>query len=100
MPQAQSFTNITPIQQAPPQTFTDVAPIGDQPGFLDKQIPLDSYKDATLSGVQSVGRGIRDAAKGVWNTIAAPPADSTEESIGALSPAALPLYRTLRSLGH
>jgi hypothetical protein len=36
MPQAQSFTNITPIQQAPPQSFTDVTPIGDAPpsGFL------------------------------------------------------------------
>ena len=35
MPQAQSFTNITPIQATSPQTFTDVTPIGDQPqGFL------------------------------------------------------------------
>lgn len=35
MAQAQSFTNITPIQSTSPQTFTNVTPIGDQPqGFL------------------------------------------------------------------
>ena len=41
-------------------------------GFLDKEIPLDSYKNATLSGVQSIGRGIRSAGEGIYNTIAHP----------------------------
>lgn len=41
-------------------------------GFLDKSIPLDSYSNATLSGVQSIGRGARDAATGLWNVIAHP----------------------------
>ncbi|HXM63726.1 MAG TPA: hypothetical protein VN950_22890 [Terriglobales bacterium] len=41
-------------------------------GFLDKDIPLDSYKDATLSGVQSIGRGVRDAVTGVGHMIAHP----------------------------
>jgi hypothetical protein len=40
----------------------------EQPGFLDKEIPLTSYGNATLSGVQSIGRGIRGAAKAVGET--------------------------------
>lgn len=39
-----------------------------QPGFLDREIPLDSYKNATLSGVQSIGRGFRDAGRGLVQT--------------------------------
>lgn len=43
-----------------------------QPGFLDKDIPLDSYGNATLSGVQSIGRGLRGAFQGIEQTIAHP----------------------------
>jgi KTSC domain len=71
-----------------------------QPGILDREIPLDSYTHATESGLQSIGRGLRDAAKGTWDTIAAPPKDKTETAVSAFGPAALPLYRTLRGLGH
>lgn len=41
-------------------------------GFLDRDIPLDSYKHATLSGVQSIGRGMRDTAQGIVNTVRHP----------------------------
>lgn len=41
-------------------------------GFLDKDIPLDSYTNATLSGVQSIGRGLRDTAQGIVNTVRHP----------------------------
>jgi hypothetical protein len=85
-----------------------------EPGFLDREISLSGPAEdqavpgsagllrqgATLSGLQSVGRGVRDAVKGTWQTLAAPPQDDTETAIGAIGPAALPLYRMLRSLGH
>lgn len=44
----------------------------DEPGFLDKEIPLDSYTHATESGLQSIGRGIRGAGEGLYNTIRHP----------------------------
>jgi hypothetical protein len=112
MPTGQfTAADLTPTSGAPPKQVgqfsaadLDAAPSGNtgaaQPGFLDREIPLDSYKNATLSGVQSIGRGVRGAVQGIWDTIAAPPQDAAEETVGALSPAALPLYRTLRSLGH
>jgi hypothetical protein len=71
-----------------------------QPGFLDREIPLTSHTAATESGLQSIGRGVRDAVKGTWNQIAQPPQDDAEKAIGAIGPAALPLYRTLRGIGH
>lgn len=37
----------------------------DEPGFLDKEIPLDSYAHATESGIQSIGRGFRRIGRGV-----------------------------------
>ena len=40
-----------------------------QPSFLDKEIPLDSYKNATLSGVQSIGRGFRGIGQAVAHPI-------------------------------
>jgi hypothetical protein len=49
-------------------------PIGskDDPGFLDKEVPLTSYKNATLSGVQSLARGARDAGVGLYDTFRHP----------------------------
>ncbi len=44
----------------------------EEPGFLDKEIPLTSYKNATLSGVQSIARGTRDAVSGIYTTIRHP----------------------------
>lgn len=43
-----------------------------EPGWLDKQIPLDSYTHATEQGVQSVVRGMRDAVTGLYNTVRHP----------------------------
>ena len=50
--------------------------------FLDREIPLSSYGNATLSGVQSIGRGIRDAGEGAYNTVRHP--IDTLESIGKI----------------
>ena len=55
---------------------------------------------ATIHGLNDVGRGFQGALKGTWDTLTAPPQDDTEKAVGELSPAALPLFRTLRSLGH
>jgi len=84
----------TPVEEA------HAAQSQPQPGILDREIPLDSYTHATESGLQSIGRGVRDAIKGTWSSLAAPPQDKTEKVVSALSPAALPLYRTLRGIGH
>lgn len=48
----------TPAATAPPEpkNFGNTT--------LDEEIPLSSYGNATMAGLQSVGRGIRDAAKG------------------------------------
>lgn len=40
-----------------------------QPGMLDREIPLTSYGNAILSGLQSVGRGVRDAIVGAGKTL-------------------------------
>lgn len=63
-----------------------------EPGFLDKEIPNDSYKTATLSGIQSIGRGVRSGYQGLKAAFA-PPEDDTEKNIGAINPIALPAYR-------
>lgn len=44
----------------------------EQPGILDREIPLTSYGNATLSGLQSVGRGVRDAVQGVGQMVMHP----------------------------
>lgn len=41
-------------------------------GLLDRDIPLTSHTNATLSGLQSVGRGVRGAGEGILNTILHP----------------------------
>jgi hypothetical protein len=58
-------------------------PIGQSqpdPGFLDREIKPDpnehfgilGYPSATMSGVQSVGRGVRGALQGAWQTVRHP----------------------------
>lgn len=41
-------------------------------GFLDREIPLTSYGNATLQGLQTIGRGTRDAAIGIGRMVAHP----------------------------
>jgi hypothetical protein len=72
----------------------------DQPGWLDKEIPLDSYTHATESGLQSIGRGIRGSVQGTMNLLDPRPKDDTEQGVSAAGPGALQVYRILRSLGH
>lgn len=55
---------------------------GGQPGWLDKQIPLDSYTHATEQGLQTIGKGIRDAAVGTYNIVRHP--IDTAKGIAAL----------------
>lgn len=49
-----------------------ISSAAEEPGFLDKEIPLSSYKNATLQGLQTVGRGVRSAVQGVGQMIAHP----------------------------
>lgn len=56
----------------PPSGFILDAPKKEEPGFLDKDIPLDSYGNATLSGVQSLGRGLRSAGQFVGKAVTHP----------------------------
>jgi hypothetical protein len=72
----------------------------DQPGWLDKEIPLDSYTHATESGLQSIGRGVRGSVQGTMNLLDPRPKDDTEQGVSAAGPGALQVYRILRSLGH
>lgn len=58
------------------------------------------FKDAMPQGVRDIGQGVSDAVRGTYQTITAPPQDTTEAAVSAISPGALPLYRTLKSLGH
>ena len=53
---------------------------------------------ATIHGLSDVARGTIGAIKGAWDTLAAPPKDNTEAGIGAVSPVALPLYRSVKPL--
>jgi hypothetical protein len=110
-PPQQTFTNVTPIQSAP-QTFSNVTPIGQgQPSVSDVLTqPTDKtdqeYKGyrgaagvagATVKGLDDVARGTQAAVKGAWDTVTAPPADTTESVVGAI-PGALPIYRAVKGL--
>jgi hypothetical protein len=44
----------------------------EEPGILDRPIPLDSYTHATESGLQSIGRGVRDSIRGIGQTLGHP----------------------------
>jgi hypothetical protein len=69
-PQQDWFAVNAPKAAAAPQGdwFAQNAPkssaAAKPPDSLDKEIPLDSHVDATLSGLQSVGRGVRSAFNG------------------------------------
>jgi microcystin-dependent protein len=54
----------------------------EQPGWLDKTIPLDSYAHATESGLQSLGRGARGTWQGITNLVTHP--IDTIESLGEI----------------
>lgn len=54
----------------PFDSLPDVA--SKQPGFLDRDIPLTDHWNATLSGIQSIGRGVRDAATGAYQMVRHP----------------------------
>lgn len=65
-----------PIQSGP----------AEQPGFLDRDIPLSGpWYNPTLSGVQSIGRGVRNAVQGVGHMIAHPIDTVTETAKGIAS---------------
>jgi hypothetical protein len=107
MPQTPQFDPTAAYQPAattavfdPNADYAPAKKTASQAGLLDREIQMDDHWDATGSGLQSIGRGVRDAVKGTWDTLAKPPQDDTETAIGAFGPAALPLYRMLRSLGH
>lgn len=67
---------------APYQAAIDAGktPPAKEPGILDREIPLgDHWYSPTLSGVQSIGRGVRDAATGAVKMFS-PPSDPDEQS--------------------
>lgn len=102
---AQPTTNsaLPPTMQTGSDPYASIAKAPDAPGMLDREIPLDSYTHATESGLQSIGRGVRDAVKGTVQMLDPRAKDAEEEGVVASSPqgrAALPVYRILRSLGH
>lgn len=41
-------------------------PPKEQPGILDREIPLTSYGNATLQGVQNIGRGLKQGFQGMY----------------------------------
>lgn len=97
-----SASQTQPAQTAPQWEVASETPVDqqNQPGILDREIPLTSHTNATLSGMQSVGRGVRDAVTGTMDMFS-PPKDKAETAIATLgSPIALPIYRTLRGAGH
>jgi len=57
-------------------------PSAEEPGILDEEIPLSGYGNATLSGLQSVGRGVRDFGRGVMSTFG--PRKEGESVLGSI----------------
>lgn len=94
--QEQTFTDIQPIQQ----TFTDITPIDalPKPGILDRTIPLTSYGNATLSGLQSIGRGVRGAVQGAAQMFD-PRNLSTAEKSGQALGVPYPVTRAAQAIG-
>lgn len=68
-----------------PDSFMAQQPSKAQPGWLDKDIPLDSYGDATLSGLQSIGRGFRSVGRSAWE-MAKPPQNTAEWASELVAP--------------
>lgn len=57
----------------------------EEPGFLDKDIPLAGpWYNPTLSGVQSIGRGVRSAVQGMGHMIAHP-IDSVTDTVKGIA---------------
>jgi hypothetical protein len=87
-----------------------VAPAKPQPTVLSNlgltdgpDVQITDHARATLSGVQSIGRGLKGAAVGTMQLLDPRPKNPEEEGIVGSDPrnaAALPLYRILRSIGH
>jgi len=71
---------------------------GSSAGLLDRDIPLTSYGNATLSGLQSVGRGLRSAGEGAAKLFAKP-TGAAENTAAALGPIGLPAYRMMKGVG-
>ena len=89
----------TPPQGVPPsllQVLTQPTEKTDQ-DYLGYTGPA-GVAGATVHGLSDVARGTMTALKGAWDTLAAPPKDNTEAGIGAASPVALPLYRSVKPL--
>jgi len=55
-------------------------------GMLDREIPLSSYGNATLSGLQSIGRGFRDIGSAAKQVVSHPieAAKGTVKSVGQI----------------
>ena len=69
-----SSVTITPDPvNAGPVTITPDTPM-EHPyqSWLDREIPLTSYGAATEQGIQSIARGGRDLAEGLWSTVRHP----------------------------
>ncbi len=95
----QSTSDVPPLPAG--YRLLDSKPPQTQTGWLDKEIPLTSYGAATEQGIQSIAQGFRDTAKGMWDTLGAPPKDKAEAAMFALGgPTLLPVYRTLVGAGH
>jgi hypothetical protein len=84
---ADPFASIAqPVQADPFASIAKSAP-PIEPGFLDRDIPLSGpWYNPTLSGVQSIGRGVRDAVSGAYNAVRHPidTAVATAKGIAAL----------------
>ncbi len=99
-----STPHITWDQPAPPEVKWDAdAAKQEKPGFLDREIPLTGPGAATLSGLQSVGRGVRSAIGGIASTLD-PRIQPGDEGIAGVSVPgvpdflARPVLRTLRGV--
>jgi hypothetical protein len=89
-------------QNAPKQNSN--APANqEEPGALEVNYPLTNHWWATASGLQSVGRGLRDAITGTAQVLDPRPKSDEEKALVDSDPRAraiLPVYRILRSVGH
>lgn len=91
MPVTLDMSTAKPIQANPVTLdMSSAQPIGqpktdEEPGFLDKEIPMDSYTHATERGLQNIGRGIRQGVQGIWS-MGKPPENAAEWAATAIAP--------------
>lgn len=71
----------------------------EQPGLLDRTIPLSSYGNATMYGLQNIGRGLRQFGQAAWE-MGKPPQDKAEAASLLLGPIGPATVRTMRGLGQ